>query len=159
MATLRQATQVAANVPVITADGYEPIVIFGDFVVPAGLVINDVVEMCAIPAGYVPINMHLAVEDTDANGAPTMTLDVGLISGTYGVVDNARTCANEAVAASTAAQTGGVIAPTKKDFFLIAPDNTKDRGFGVKVAAAAATLTAGAKWRMTMTLRPALNGV
>lgn len=159
MPTLRQATQVANNSPVPSADGYEPIVIVGDYVVEAGLAANDVVEMCPIPAGYVPVNMHLAVEDSDANGAPTITLDVGVLSGTYGVKDNARTCANEAIAASTAAQAGGVIAPTKKDFFLIAPDSTKDRGFGVKVAAGAATLTAGAKWRMTLHCRPAIDGV
>lgn len=158
MATLRQSTQVANNTPPISADGYEPIALVGDYVVEAGLVINDVVEMVTLPAGYVPYHANLAVEDTDSNGSPTITLDMGLISGAAGAKDNTRTCSNEAFAASTVAQAGGVAAPSKKDFFLIAP-TTADRGFGVKVAAAAATLTVGAKWRLNVLARPALDGV
>jgi hypothetical protein len=158
MPTLRQSTQIANNQPPISADGYEPIVLVGDYTVEAALAANDVVEMVIIPAGYVPVNSHLACEDTDSNGTPTITLDEGLISGTAGAKDNSRTCGNEAFAASTVAQAGGVAAPTKKDFFLIAP-TTADRGYGVKVAAGAATLTVGAKWRLNVTCRPALEGV
>jgi hypothetical protein len=157
MPTLRQADQIVQNLPAISADGYEPIVIVGDYTVEAGLAANDVVEMVILPAGYVPVNAHLACEDTDSNGAPTITLDMGLISGAAGAKDNARTGGNEAFAASTVAQAGGVAVPTKKDFFLVAPSSS-DRGFGVKLAAGAATLTAGAKWRLNLLARPALNG-
>lgn len=161
--TLRQATQVVSKLPVPSAAGATDCVpIVGDFTVPAGLVLNDVVEMCPLPAGYVPVDAVLATEDSDSNGTPLITLDLGVISGAYGdasaATGQARTCANEAFAASTVAQAGGIARPTKKDFSLIAP-TTADRGFGIKVAAAAATLTAGAKWRLTLFVRPQVEGV
>jgi hypothetical protein len=158
MPTLRQSTQVARQDPVPSANGIEDITLVGDFTVPTGLVINDVVEMVILPAGYVPVDASAYIEDSDSNGAPLITLDLGIISGTAGVADNARTCANEAFAASTVAQTGGVARPTKKDWGLIAP-TTADRGLGFKVAAAAATLTVGAKWRLNVTARAARNAV
>jgi hypothetical protein len=158
MPTLRQATQVANKDPVPSANGIEDITLVGDFTVPAGLVINDVVEMVILPAGYVPVDASAYFEDTDSNGAPAMTLDLGLISGVAGAADNARTGASEAFAASTVAQAGGVARPTKKDWGLIAPTSA-DRGIGFKVVAAAATLTAGAKWRLNVTARAARNAV
>lgn len=155
---LRQATQVVNKTPVISANGFEPIAIVGDFTVPATLPLNDVVEMVILPAGYVPIDAILATEDLDSGGAPAITLDLGLISGVAGKADDARTCGNEAFAASTVGQAGGVARPTKANFALIAPTDA-DRGIGLKVAAAAATLVVGAKVRLTVLARPALHGV
>jgi hypothetical protein len=155
---LRQSTQVTNKEPAMSAAGTGDVTLVGDFTVPAGLALNDVVEMVILPAGYVPIDAAAYLEDTDSNGAPAMTLDLGILSGVGGAVDNARTCANEGIAAATTAQTGGVLRPTKKDFGLIAP-TTGDRGIGFKIAAAAATLTVGAKWRLNVTARAARNGV
>ena len=155
---LRQANQVVNKTPVISANGFEPIAIVGDFTVPATLPLNDVVEMVILPAGYVPIDAILATEDLDSGGAPAITLDLGLISGTAGAADDARTCGNEAFAASTVGQAGGVARPTKANFALIAPTDA-DRGIGLKVAAAAATLVVGAKVRLTVLARPAIHGV
>jgi hypothetical protein len=155
---LRQAKQIVNKAPVISADGYEPVTLVGDYTVEAGLALNDVVEMVILPAGYVPVDSIASIEDTDSNGVPTATLDHGLISGVAGAVDAARVCGSEAFAASTVAQTGGVARPTKKDFGLIAPATT-DRGIGFKVAAAAATLTVGAVWRLTVIARPQIAGV
>ena len=159
MTTHRQSTQVAARQPVPSADKATDLVpIIGDFTVPAGLIVNDVVEMCPLPAGYVPVDYVLACEDTDSNGTPLIGLDVGVISGTFGVVDNTRTCGNEGAAADTVARAGGVTRMVKKDLALLAP-TTADRGFGVKVQVAAATLVTGAKWRMTLYVRPQVEGV
>lgn len=158
MATLRQSTQITNKDPAMSAAGTEDVTLVGDFTVPAGLVINDVVEMVILPAGYVPTDATAYLEDTDSNGAPAITLDLGIISGTAGAADNARTCASEGIAAATTAQTGGVLRPTKKDWGLIAPTDA-DRGIGFKVAAAAATLTVGAKWRLNVTARAQRNGV
>lgn len=156
---LRQATQVVNKLPVPSADSAtEVIAVIGDYVVPSGLALNDVVEMCPLPAGYVPVDYLLDVEDTDSNGSPAMALDVGILSGSYGVADNARTCGSEGAAAITTAQAGGIARPTKIGFSRIAP-TTGDRGFGIKVQAAAATLTAGAKWRLTLFVRPQVEGV
>lgn len=155
---LRQSVQIAQKLPTISACGYEPILIVGDYIVAAGLAINDVVEMSILPAGYVPTAVKLATEDLDSNVTPTVTLDVGVVSGTPGALDNARTCGNEAIAASAVGQTGGVAVDNKADFSLLAP-STVDRSIGVKLAAGAATLVVGARIRMTVTARPALNGV
>lgn len=156
---LRQATQVVNRVPVPSANAATDVIpIVGDFTVPAGLALNDVVEMVPLPAGYVPVDYVLACEDTDSNGTPLIALDIGVLSGVYGVKDDARTCGSEGAAADQVARAGGVTRMTKKDLALLAP-STSDRGFGVKVQAAAATLTAGAKWRMTLYCRPQSEGV
>lgn len=161
--TLRQATQVVNKLPVPSADGATDIVpIIGDFTVPAGLVLNDVVEFCSIPFGYVPVDYTFSAEDTDSNGAPLIALDIGVLSGTYGdasaATGQARTCGSEGAAADQVARAGGVTRMVKPNLGLLAP-TTADRGFGVKVQAAAATLTAGAKWRMTLYVRPQVEGV
>jgi hypothetical protein len=145
------------KLPAISADGFEVIPLVGDYTVPAGVVINDVIEMVNLPAGYVPVDAILATEDLDSGGAPAITLDMGLISGVAGAADNTRTCGSEAFAASTVGQAGGIAGPTKKDFAFIAPSSA-DRGFGIKIAAAAAILVVGAKIRLTVLARPALNG-
>lgn len=158
MPTLRQAVQVAQNLPAISANGYEPITLVGDYVTVAGIAANDVIEMVNLPAGYVPVDWIVASEDLDSDGTPAITLDAGVISGAAGAADNARTCANEAFAASTVGQAGGIARMDKATGALIAP-TTADRGLGLKVAAAADVLVVGAKIRMTVIARPALNGV
>lgn len=158
MPTLRQSVQVAAKKPSISANGFEPITLVGDYTTVAGIIINDVIEMVNLPAGYVPVEAWLLSEDLDSNGTPLVTLDLGVISGTAGAADDARTCGNEGFAASTVGQAGGVASPNKAAFGLLAP-TTADRGLGVKIAAAAATLVVGAKLRLTVLARPALDGV
>jgi hypothetical protein len=158
MPTLRQATQVANKFPPMSAAGTEDVTLVGDYTVEAGLVINDVVEMVILPAGYVPSDAAAYLEDTDSNGAPTITLDLGIITGVAGAVDNTRTCGNEGFLADVTAKTGGVARAAKKDWGLIAPANT-DRGLGFKVSAAAATLTVGAKWRLCVPVRAQRAGV
>lgn len=155
MPTLRQSVQIAQKLPTISACGYEPIVIVGDYVVPTGVIINDVIEMAILPAGYVPIDAILVCEDLDTGAG--ITLDLGLISGTAGAADNARTGGAEGFAASTIGQSGGVARVTAAAFAFIAPTDA-NRGIGVKIAAAAATPVVGAKVRLTVIARPALNG-
>lgn len=154
---LKQAKQIVEKLPTISASGYEPIAIVGDYVTVAGLVINDVIEMAILPAGYVPLEAKLVCEDIDGHATPTVTLDIGVVSGTAGAADNTRTCGNEAVAASTVGQSGGVVVDSKAAFGLLAVSES-DRGIGVKLAAAAATLVVGARIRLTVMARPALNG-
>lgn len=158
MATLFQSVQVAAGLSVPTSmDGVALIATVGDFVVPAGLTADDVIEFGALAAGHVPVDVLVAAEDLDS-GSPAITLDGGLLSGTYGEKNNARTCGNEFFAASTAGQAGGIQRLTKAAGALIAK-TTEDRGFGLKVGVAAATLVVGAKVRFTLISRPHTNGV
>lgn len=152
---LKQSVQIANNYPTINADGYEPIVIFGDYTTVAGLAANDVIEMMPIPAGYVVTGVKLSCDDLDTGAG--ITLDCGLVSGKVGLVDNARTCGNEAFAASTIGQSGGIQTENKVTLLNAAP-STADQSLGLKIGVAAAGLVVGAKIRLTAHARPALHG-
>lgn len=145
----------------------ELVTLFGDFVVPAGLAANDVIEFTGIPAGYVPVDFLLAF---DAWATTTATMDVGVITGNYGalldVAGSARVCGNEGAAAASGLA-AGILRLVKKDLALLAPTlgdptttpvTTGDRGFGVKIASIG-TVVAGANMRMTLFCRPRIAGV
>lgn len=150
------------------ADGANDLIpLFGDFVTPASMANGDIVEMVALPANYVPVELLI---DTEALGAATTQADVGLLSGNAGalldVAGAARTCGNEAFAAGTFSAATR-LRPTKKDFGLIAPavadptttpQTTGDRSFGFKFTTLT-TYVAGAKVRFTLLCRPKINGV
>lgn len=155
---LFQATQVAGGNAVPTStNGVEAVVTFGDFTVPTGLTANDVIEFGALAAGHVPVDIIVASEDLDS-GTPAITLDAGLITGTYRDTVNARTCGNEFFAASTVGQAGGIATLAKAAGALIAKSD-EDRAFGLKVGVAAATLVVGAKIRFTLISRAHTDGV
>jgi hypothetical protein len=153
---LKQAIQIVNKAPTISAGGHEPLAIFGDYTVAAGLVLNDVIEMAILPAGHVVMGVKLSTEDLDTGAA--LVLDCGLISGKSGLLDNGRTCGNEAFAASTVGQAGGVANENKINLLNMVPLDT-DVSIGLKVATAAAGLVVGAKIRLTVLARPKLNGV
>lgn len=153
---LKQSVQVTHKYPTISANGYEPIVISGDYTTAAGLTLNDVIEMGILPAGYIPLSVKLSVDDMDTGAA--LTLDCGILSGAAGDPNNARTCGNEAFAGSTIGQTGGVAVENKATILNMAPQ-ASDVGIGLKIATAAAGLIVGAKIRLTVLARPKLHGV
>ena len=155
--TLRQSIQIAQKLPTISADGYEPILIVGDYVTTAALAAGDVLELCVLPGGYVAHGLKIAMEDLDSSGAPTTVFDAGFITGVPGVLDNTRTCGNQAVGASATGQTGGIVVDTNALFSLTAPLQT-DRSIGMVLSAGSAALVVGARIRMTVVARPQLNG-
>lgn len=118
--------------------------ISADFTVPAGLALNDIVEMLPLPALCTVVDATLISDDLDSNGTPLISLDVGILSGEAGKNDAARTCGNEFFAADTVGRAGGSSRMSKAAGFRIAKTD-QPRGIGIKVAAAAATLVAGAK--------------
>lgn len=164
----KQCTYPGPIQALMNADGANDLVaLVGDFVVPAGLAALDVIEFTGIPAGYIPVDFILA---TEAIGS-TATLDIGVLTGNYGalldVAGSARVCGNEGAAAAAGA-TAGIVRMSKKDLALVAPYlgdptttpiTTGDRGFGVKVLAGFAGVVTGAKMRMTLTVRPRVEGV
>lgn len=163
MATLRQSIQIANNYPSIAADGYEPILIHGDFVVPAGLVATDVIEMVILPMGYVPHGIKVVTDQVDSNGTPTLTFDAGQISGIPYTLVNTRTCGNEAFAAAAIGRTaaGDIQLDNKTALSFLPQQVTQELGvsFGLKVVGAPATLVVGARIRFSMIARPAIFGV
>jgi hypothetical protein len=113
------------------------------FAVPAGgLAAGDIIELGCIPPGCRPVDVILDADDLDSNGAPTLALDVGLMSGEWGDADDTRTCGAEFFSASNVAQAGGLARPTLKTAVRVAASD-KARSIGVKIATAAATAAAG----------------
>ncbi|YP_010115325.1 virion structural protein [Sinorhizobium phage PBC5] len=103
---------------------------------------GDILDLAMIPAGTRVIDMILDADDLDTNGAPTLTMDVGVMSGDFGSEDGARTCGAEFFSASTLGQAGGVARPTLKTAFRTTKAG-KDRSIGIKFPVAAATFAAG----------------
>lgn len=162
---LRKSTQSANRMPAISAlDASSPVAVFAEHTIVAGaFALNDVVEMIPWPAGTIPFALKVHSADLDANGAPTLTMDIGVMTGLWGAALNddlvtARTCGAEFAAASTIGQAGGALDVAANLLLGLAPVNY-DRSIGIKVAAAAATLTAGAKIRMAATFVPSPVGV
>ncbi len=151
MATLL-SKQVTNKVPVPSASsGSELIHIVGDYTLLGTEATGDELEMCILPAGYVPVDI---IVDT-ADLGTTVTADVGIMSGTPGSTAT-RTCGAEFMAAKalgTAAiyrmdvSGGGRVAPT-----------TADRGIGFALSSVSVP-TAGNKVRMTLIARPQSEGV
>ena len=99
-----------------------------EFALSAALVINDTIDAVVVPAGHVVTDMVLTTDDLDTNGAPAVTLDVGIKGGDT----------DQFFAASTVAQAGGVVRPTVKTAFRDVA-TTSDRVVQILVKAAPAT--------------------
>ena len=109
----------------------------------ADLVAGNLIDIGILPAGHTIHGAVLVPDDLDSNGTPTITLDVGIMSGTVGDSVNARTVGQELFVASTAAQTGTpASAATTKTAHTIAAV-PYDRSIGVKIVNAPATAAAG----------------
>lgn len=155
---LRQSTQAANNAPVLSADGANDLVpIVATYTVPAGLALNDVIELGCLQAGYVPVDLIVALPQIDSNGSPTVTLNAGILSGNWQDTGT-RTCGNEFFAADTTARAGGVARMQKAAGAQIAP-TTNDRSWGLKVQAAIATLATGGVITATLLVRPRIENV
>lgn len=159
---LRKSKQVNARLPALAADrAGDALCVVSEYTVEAALALNDIVEMAAVPAGMLVGDATLVCDDTDSGGAPAIVLNVGFMSGDYlAALDSAgaaRTCGSEIFSALTTAQAGGAVRASAATAFNQA-SALADRSVGIKVTTAAATLTAGAKWRLLLWLVPAPIG-
>jgi hypothetical protein len=109
-----------------------------EYSLAAALVVGDIIELAVLPTYATVVDAVLIADDLDTNGTPTITLDVGIMSGEVGVLDAARTCGAEIFSGSTVAQAGGVARPSLATAFRIAALEGH-RSIGVKVAAGPAT--------------------
>lgn len=144
-ATRQRNTAVAANAGVEIAQMFE-------FTLPgtAALLLGDIIELGVLPAHNEISDAVLIADDLDTG--TTLTLDVGLMSGSVGEDNPARTCGAEIFAASNVGQAGGVARTTLATAFTVAAA-ASDRSVGVKIAAAATGHTAGAKLRLLLKYR------
>lgn len=111
-------------------------------VTAAQLVAGNIFDIGILPAGHTVIDAMLLPTDLDTNGTPTITLDVGIMSGFVGDTTSVRTSGAEIFAASNAAQTGAVARPTLPSAFTIVAEPV-NRSIGVKVVTGPATAAAG----------------
>lgn len=116
------------------------------------LALNDVIDLGPLPANCTVADAVIVSDDLDTNGTPLISFDVGLMSGTVGEINGARTVGQELFAASTIARTGGIERTSRKEAFRIAPV-AFDRSLGLKVTAAPATQATTGKIGLLVTIR------
>ncbi len=104
--------------------------------------VGDILELACIPSNCRVAEIIPDLDDLDSNGAPAILFDIGIMSGSFGQEDNARTCGAEFFSGSNLAQAGGVARPTLKTAYRTTQSSI-DRGIGVKFTTAAATFQAG----------------
>jgi hypothetical protein len=113
--------------------GSEPVCVMLKYIVPTGVLVNDITEMGAIPHGcYVT---DAAVYQNSLG--TSCTIDVGIMSGVYAKNDAARTVGNEVYAALAVATAGTSVRPTK-NLMAISPSESA-QGVGIKFTGAAPT--------------------
>ena len=149
---LKQSKQIVAGQPVPSPrDSVGLIAIVAEYVVPAaGLSIADVVEMGPLPNNCVPVD--LIVHNTA--GTASATAAFGLLSGSYGSTDGARTCGNEFIAAYSIAA-AALTRMGKPQTGATQADDTKGWGFVL----AGAGMPAGQIVRATLLVAPAPVGI
>lgn len=103
-------------------------------VIPAGTnpAVNDVIEIAGLPAFHSIVDATVVVDNL-----ATTALDIGLVSGTFGENNGARTCGNELFAAQAAASQLSA-RMSKVVGFRMAP-YAVDIGIGLKVLTAGFT--------------------
>lgn len=111
-------------------------------VAAATLALGDIIELAVIPPNCRVVDIVLDVDKLDDHETETISLDVGLMSGNWGVNDDTRTCGDEFFDGDTTARGGGVARPSLVSAYRVGTSPVA-RGIGVKVAAAAATKAAG----------------
>ena len=111
----------------------QPTVVLVDYVIPTGVLVNDITELGAIPHGCRVLEANVY---TDGLGA-SCTVDVGTLSGVYGKNDAARTIGNEFYAGVAVATATTAPRATKNPLAFVPVESAT--GFGVKFLGAAPT--------------------
>lgn len=120
------------------------------------LALNNLIDLGVLPAGHTIVGAKLLPDDLDTG--TTLTLNVGLMSGTPGDAVSVRTVGTELFAASTAAQTGSGADVAVTKTALTIPAAPLDRSIGVQIAAAPTGATAG-RLRLLVEMAAVHSGV
>jgi hypothetical protein len=151
---LKQSKTILAGSPVPNAiDAANAVLVVAEYEVKTGDAVGDVVEMTAIPQGCIVADVWV---ETGALGAG-VTLDAGVLTGTFEAKDNARTIGNEFFAAQAAA-TASVIRKNKSALGVasVAPNHDLTP-VGIKFLGAAPTV--GQKVRFYLLAKSKPQGV
>lgn len=130
-----KSTNVAGARPAVYPDEAGKVLVSdGTFEIAAAQNVDEaVVALCSLPAGCIPLDFTLIVDDLDS-GTPAIVLNGGGISAAEDSVDRVM------ISASTVAQGGGVARSTL--FPMVAPVETETL-FGIHITTAAGTAQAG----------------
>lgn len=154
MANYYQAKQIASRAAFPETDGTGTIYsCTGEFIVPAtAFTVGDIIEMCGVPAYHVLEALTALTDQVDSNGSPTMTVDVGYITGAPydlpGLVAGTRTFTADFLTASTTPVRAGGTQASSSVNLARQIGSTASRSIGFRIAAVAATQVAGARMRL-----------
>lgn len=144
MALLQSDWAVGRKQAPVSAESGGAVVEKYEFTINDDVAIGDKIELGVLPAYHHVVDAVLIV---GAMGA-SVTANVGIMSGGYGVVDASRTVGDELYAAADVSA-AAVVRMTNADGFLLAPNGT-DRGIGVEIAGANVTAS-GQKVTLVLT--------
>lgn len=102
------------------------------FTIKADLALNDIIELAILPAYHTIVDAIFICDEVG-----TATFNVGIMSGTVGSTDPARTSGTELFIAATDATVARTVNPAA---FRVTPIDS-DRSIGVKVLTAGITQT------------------
>lgn len=100
----------------------------GVFTVATALALNDTVALCKLPAGHIPVDFVMDVDDLDTDGTPAIVVDVGVIGGDVDAL----------ISGSTVGQAGGVARMDQVAGRRLTPSDS-DQLVGITVTTAPAT--------------------
>jgi hypothetical protein len=131
---LKSANVAGARPAVYPDEAGKVLVSDGTYEITAALNVDEqTIALCSLPAGCIPLDFTLIVDDLDS-GSAAIVVDGGGIASTEDSVDKIM------ISASTVAQAGGVARSTL--FPMVAPVETETL-FGMHITTAAGTAAAG----------------
>lgn len=106
----------------------------------AALAAGDIIEMLQLPEDHVPVDAILDTDDLDTNGAPAITLSLGILNAAKTDLDLVASGGAAWLLGSTVAQTAGGMARLVLPHALrMQPQSNIRRSIGVKCVVAPAT--------------------
>ena len=131
---LKSANVAGARPAVYPDEAGKVLVSDGSYEITAAQNVDEqTIALCSLPAGCIPLDFTLIVDDLDS-GTPAIVVDGGGINAAEDAVDQIM------VPASSVAQAGGVARSTL--FPMVAPVETETL-FGMHITTAAGTAAAG----------------
>jgi len=142
----------------MTADGEiagEVVSNLFEFPLPAApLATGDIIELGILPAGNRIVDALLVSDKLDGAADPSLAFQIGVMSGTVGVIDPVRTVGQELFA--TPADYNTITRLSNKEAILLAAA-PYDRSIGLKVTAAQSQAAPGALLRLQVRTSAAEN--
>ena len=103
----------------------------------AQVVVGNIVKLCKLPAGCVPVGLVVDFDELDSNASPTTTATFGILNS-----DEDALAVSAGALTTTQLGAGGIQAASDEDFFRVAATDS-DRYIAVILGGTVATAAAG----------------